>query len=371
MRIAFISPFVYRFKRGIERFTLELAKELTEKDEFLKITILTWQEKRPCRLIDLPERIKIFSVPYFRYYRSKWAVPFYFSNLLKGHYDIVNIFFAGYGVAETLTLLSLFKEQRFNIIFQYPYSLVPHRYREFNRFNLVHRADRIISPSKFIADSVKESFGIESKIIHNGLKSEQFCPNNELRKKMRSKFGFSEEDKILLTIAAFEERKGIQKVIKALPLLNNTVKDVKYVVLGRGLYEPQLKNLIKEMELEKQVFLTGITDNPYPFYCMADIFLLLSYEEAFPLVLPEAMGCGLPVIVSKRRPFDEIVRGDVGRMVNDEDPKAVSVAIADLLLNHDLRMQMGKAARIYAVNNFSWEKIVDEYYRFFRLQINK
>ena len=97
--------------------------------------------------------------------------------------------------------------------------------------------------------------------------------------------------------------------------------------------------------------------------------LLFSCGEAFPLVLLEAMGCCLPVIVARRKPFDEIVNENIGLIVNENNSKEVSDTITKLLQNDDLRAQKGKEARRYAVNNFSWEKIDTKYYKLFQKQL--
>src|SRR3990167_4986403 len=92
-----------------------------------------------------------------------------------------------------------------------------------------------------------------------------------------------------------------------LPILGKKVKNVKYVIVGEGPYEPQLKNLTKDMGMEEQVVFVGGKENIQPFYCMADLFVLLSYGEGMPLAILSAMASWLPVIASKQKPFDEII----------------------------------------------------------------
>ena len=88
-----------------------------------------------------------------------------------------------------------------------------------------------------------------------------------------------------------------------------------------------------------------------------------------PLVILSAMGCQLPVIVSNRRPFDEIVKEGTGCLIDDENPEDVSATIANLLLNDDLRKQIGRRARSYAVDNFCINKTAREYMRLFESQL--
>ena len=370
MRIAFISPFLFRCRRGVERFTIELSNKLVKISSDIEVDILTWQEKK-LKNIDIgciQERVKILKVPYSRYFQSKCAVPFYFINLLKGHYDSVNIFFAGYGEIAALKLLSLFRNQKVNIIFPYLYSLVPHRYQEFTKCKFIDKADKIISVSKFVADGVKEFCARESQVIHNGFDKELFYPDKETGDRLRFELGFSKDDKILLTVAALEEIKGIQKVIRTLPLLSRRLNNLKYVIVGSGPYEPSLKDIIKETNSGQQVFLVGEQDNLQAYDSMADLVLLFSRAEAFGMVLLEAMGCQLPVVVPKVRPYNEIVKEGTGVFVDASNSQEVCSAIENLLLDENLRRKMGQKARAHVVENFAWDKIARQYYQLFLSQ---
>ena len=368
MRIAFISPFIYRYWRGIERFTVRLSNVLAKTDRDMRITILTWQEKSPKGIDGLADRVEIHNVPYFRYYRSIAAIPFYAADLLRNRYDVVNIFFAGYGEAEALRFLRLTRRQKFNIIFQYPYSHAPHQYIEFQKSALIDKADCVISPSKFVAEEIEKFCGKKSKIIYNGVDCDNFYSDGELRKKTRSALCISEGDRVILTISALEERKGIQKVIRVLPILGKKVKNVKYVIVGEGPYEPQLKNLTKDMGMEEQVVFVGGKENIQPFYCMADLFVLLSYGEGMPLAVLSAMASWLPVIASKQKPFDEIIKDGAGYLVDDTDPEAISEAISNLFMNDSLREKMRQSARACVVDNFDINKTALQYRQLFRSQ---
>ena len=369
MRIAFVSPFIYWYRRGIENFTLELAKELIKINNDMTVTILTWQGNNKRQISYLSDRLLLVKVPYSRYFQANIAAIFYWTFFLKNKYDIINIFFARYGEAKALTALGLFRQQIFNIIFHYPYSQVLHRYKEFNKYNLINKAAKIISVSKFVADELKNFYGRESEVIYNGFNNDYPVISSGEKESRRSEMNFSPKDKILLSVAALEERKGVDKVIKIMPLLKKKIPGLKYIVLGEGPYRPKLENLIKEMNLEKEVVLKGETDNPGRFYSIADVFILLSQGEAFALAPIEAMGQGLPVVASRVRPFDEVISDKVGVLVNDNEPREIEAALEKLFLDDTLRQKMGQEARSLAVKNFTWEKIAFQYNELFYSQI--
>jgi glycosyltransferase involved in cell wall biosynthesis len=70
----------------------------------------------------------------------------------------------------------------------------------------------------------------------------------------------------------------------------------RLVILGTGELERDLRKLVKDLGIEDQVYFMGWQDNPFKFMSRARVFVLSSLSEAFPLVLLEAMACGLPVV---------------------------------------------------------------------------
>jgi hypothetical protein len=85
LQIGFIIPFLFRFQRGIERACIHMANELVHMGH--QITLMTWQEPDGRTASPLDSRIRVVKVPYLRYYRSYWAIPFYLFELLTQPYD--------------------------------------------------------------------------------------------------------------------------------------------------------------------------------------------------------------------------------------------------------------------------------------------
>ncbi len=69
-------------------------------------------------------------------------------------------------------------------------------------------------------------------------------------------------------------------------------------LLGSGELEDYLKGLARDLHIDRDVFFLGWQSNPFKFLARADVFVLSSLTEAFPLTLLEAMACGLPVIAT-------------------------------------------------------------------------
>ena len=355
MRVAFIHPFLFRYARGIERYTLNLANALAKSG--VEVELITWNWPAPLQ-IDLPDpRVKIMRLPTSRYFAAKAIVPFYARHLLRQQYDFVWIAFAGYGEAEALRLA---RKQPFGIVFHYPLAQTPHRYREFRRFGLAQRAAAIVSVSQYVAEGVKEFFGRASTVIHHGVDAGRFKPNEEMRRAKRQELGVGEAP-LLVTAAALEERKGIQWVLRALQKILERFPETIYLVLGGGDYRKSLEQLASTLGIQSQVRFMGEQEDVTPFYQAADISLILSRGEASSLSALESLACEVPVIAARRPPFDELIRDVYGVLVDEEDADAVAGVVERLLTNPEQRTAMGKRGRAHVREKFTWARAAEEY----------
>ena len=100
----------------------------------------------------------------------------------------------------------------------------------------------------------------------------------------------------LISVGRLNIQKGYDILIKSLA----QIKDIDYElqILGIGEEEENLKRLIKENKLEKEIKLVGFKENPYLYMKDADFFISSSRFEGFPNAVLEANYCGLPVIAN-------------------------------------------------------------------------
>jgi glycosyltransferase involved in cell wall biosynthesis len=359
MRLAFIHPFLFRYPRGIERFLVQLVNALAHAG--VDVDVLTWRWPDPVTLDALDRRVRVKILPTSRYFAARCIVPLYAYYLLKERYDFVWIFFAGYGEAESLALASALREIRYGVTLHYPYAQVPHRYHEFRRLGCIRRARRVVSTSGFVADGVRQAFGLDSSIIGTGVDAARFCPLPEEKGHFRRDLGLQADDLVLLSVAALESRKGMQHVLKALPSLCAEYPRLQYLVVGDGPFRRELEEQARELGVDHTVKLVGSTTNVLPYYQAADVFVLLSQGEAAPIAPLEAMAMELPVVVARQRPFDEMVTDECGVMVLEQEPAEVARVIGSFLSNSSLRQAAGKAGRRRVCESFTWERIAHRY----------
>jgi glycosyltransferase involved in cell wall biosynthesis len=300
-------------------------------------------------------------LPTSRYFAARCVVPWYTYYLLNGGYDFVWVFFAGYGEAEALSLASLFRRLRYGVSLHYPYDEVPGRYREFRRLGCIRKAEVIVSTSDFVADGVGRAFGLPSRIVRTGVDVSRFRRRPGDRETARQALGLAVDEAVVLTVAALESRKGVQHVLRALPAVRAVHPRLKYVVLGEGPYRPELEQEVNRLGLADAVVLAGSTSDVLPYYRAADAFALLSHGEAAPIAPLEAMAMELPLVVARQRPFDEVVSGECGVLVPEEDPAAVAGALCAFLSDPARARAAGAAGRRRVCRDFTWDAIARQY----------
>lgn len=159
---------------------------------------------------------------------------------------------------------------------------------------------------------------------------------------------------IILSVGRLRRHKGFQHVIAALPALASEFPGVRYVIVGSGPYEPELRAEAAKPGVESRVIFAGAQRPPDPFFSLADVFVTVTWDvadepEGFGMVFIEAACFGLPSVAGNIGGMPEaVLDGRTGFCVPGESPAAIADALGKLLRDENLRRQMGEAARQYA-----------------------
>ncbi len=179
----------------------------------------------------------------------------------------------------------------------------------------------------------------------------------------RKKLALPEERTIILTVRRLVARMGIENLLSAMRIVIQTYPDVLLIVGGTGYLEAELRQIIKQYNLEKNVELKGfILEELLPTYYQAvNLFVLptLAYE-GFGLVTIESLACGTPVVATPVGASPEILN-KLGKnfLFKDSTPEAIAEGINNWLLqgfSPDIR----KRCMNYCIDNFSQKRICYE-----------
>ena len=133
--------------------------------------------------------------------------------------------------------------------------------------------------------------------LKNGIDMSQYEFIEETRKKIRSELGINNE-LVVGHIGTFNFQKNHEKLIDIFTKVLDKDRTIKLLLIGDGEKKESIETKIKELKIEKNVILYGISDNVNELIQAIDIFVLPSRFEGLPCVLIEAQALGTPCIVS-------------------------------------------------------------------------
>lgn len=195
-------------------------------------------------------------------------------------------------------------------------------------------------PSTFIKDHLIKKGYDKDKIIlvPHGVDLERFKPSKISTKNFR-----------IIFVGNAATRKGLPYLLKSFEELNKKYKNIELLVISSWITKIKLNNVVTLKKIKR-------SDMPR-YYNSADILVLPSLEDGVPLVGLEAMGCGIPVIITRDVGFDSIIKpGYNGFLINKRDIKDLTKKIEFFIENPNKAKAMGHNASTTS-RDYSWEII--------------
>jgi glycosyltransferase involved in cell wall biosynthesis len=203
-----------------------------------------------------------------------------------------------------------------------------------------------------------------SCIIANGFDVSLFKPSPTARFDFRAELDLPEDSFLIGLICRFHPMKDHANFLNAAALLTKQFPNVHFILAGREVDSTNdiLLQLIKKLGLDNHVHLLGERRDTHHLDAALDIVTLASaYGEAFPLVIGEAMSCGVPCVVTDVGDSGWIV-GNTGRVIPPRNPQALADAWQELIvMDAALRENLGASARARIIEYFSLDSVVAKY----------
>lgn len=171
---------------------------------------------------------------------------------------------------------------------------------------------------------------------------------------------FYAREKTVLAVGRLNYVKRFDKLIKTFSLVHTKMPDWRLKIIGDGEERPALEKLIKALDAEEYISLTGTMNSEAieQEMCKAGLYAMTSSSEGFSFVVLEAQSCYLPTVAFDVRvgpPF--LITDEVnGVLVRDGDDAAFADKLVELMTDNEKRKALGEAARVRSLD-FSKENV--------------
>ncbi|QEG36041.1 glycosyltransferase family 4 protein [Bythopirellula goksoeyrii] len=218
-----------------------------------------------------------------------------------------------------------------------------------------HKATSVVAINQVVKDALCHVSGIPASdvlLIENGIDTRRFTPG-DIRSSGQIRIvwmGRLHPDKDILTaLSAFQEA----------TIATNL--ELRLFIVGDGQERKKAEKFVDINNLGTKVVFEGELNDPLPILQQADFFLMSSRTEGTPLVILEALSCGLPVVATAVGGIPNTITEEVGLLAPAENPSALARCILILAKDRELRLKMGKKAREIAEFTFSVERMAKTY----------
>ncbi len=224
----------------------------------------------------------------------------------------------------------------------------------------LRKADAISVLSLITLNEISSYTEKEVSLIPFGVDISKFIP---------ARISSSTEKIRIGTIRTLSEKYGVAYLIDAFASLTAKYEHVLLDIVGDGELRPFLEQKVYDLGIADRVKFYGYLNQQidfekyYSILSRLDIFAILSIldSETFGVAAVEAEACGIPVVASNVGGLPEVVvDGETGLIVPPKNAKATADALERLIIDSDLRKQMGLNARKLIEERYDWNKSISK-----------
>ncbi|MBU4217086.1 glycosyltransferase family 4 protein [Candidatus Parcubacteria bacterium] len=218
------------------------------------------------------------------------------------------------------------------------------------KFILKH-ADKIIVHSEFMKKNLQEFFP-EDRVKHLPLGSYQFYNR-------RTPIKYPPAGVTFLFLGRIEKYKGLEVLLEAFTGVKKQFSDAKLIVAGQGNINTEQIKAMNTLGVE--IYNQWLTDEQIMnFLNKADVMVLPYTKASQSGVVSMSLGFGLPIIVSSLTGLaEQVIEGDNGLLAKPGDGDSLLEKMVYLCANPSRIEEMGKRAKFYGDNVFTWKKVAE------------
>jgi len=224
---------------------------------------------------------------------------------------------------------------------------------------------RVIAISDQVRDHLAYDFDVPTDridLVYNGIDPQQFVPHAAAEiAAQRQAWGIDAGKMVVGHIGRLSSVKGQKHMILAASILRGRRPELRWVIVGDGKEEKQLRSLIAEKKLADIVRLCPSAGNTSLALAAMDIFVMPSLQEGLGISILEAQAQGVPVVASRVGGVPTVIEdGATGLLVSSGDPPAIAAAVERLLEDRSLAQAITARAKKRVVEAFTLDTMTQK-----------
>ena len=192
----------------------------------------------------------------------------------------------------------------------------------------------------------------------NGVDLARFSPGPS---DIRERLGIPLDAPIVGFVGRLTADKGVPELIEAFDTILSGVAEAHLLLVGWfDAAEDALDQRVRRrIEANPRIHCTGFTADAAPYYRVMDLMVLPTWREGFPNAVLEAAATGIPVVTTLcTGSRDSVVPEVTGLLIPPGYPEAISEAVLKILLDEELRLRMGAAARRWVLEHYANDRVL-------------
>jgi glycosyltransferase involved in cell wall biosynthesis len=175
------------------------------------------------------------------------------------------------------------------------------------------------------------------RVIYNGTDIDEYIRKKEIYSLTRADLGIENDAYIIGTVGRLSKQKAPDTFIKAAGIIKKYIPRAFFLMVGDGEMKNEIEDLIRKMDLQKSVLVTGWVNEPMEYIRLFDQAMLLSRWEGFGLVLAEYMLAKKPIIATKVDAISDLITDkENGFLVKMDDVEAIARASKEIYEDKEL-----------------------------------
>jgi len=224
------------------------------------------------------------------------------------------------------------------------------------------KVDVALLVSNWAEREFRALYPVTTQVVRSGADMGAFSPGGD-RAGIRSRFGFAENEFVLLWLGIFMPHRRLEDAITAVSRLASLGIEVRLLLAGSDRSHPDygdsLRAMVRTFGVQHLVTFTGkVADEEIcDFYAACDAFVFPNDQQTWGLVVLEAMACGCPVVVSRGAGVHEVLTDNVNAILfPPRDPEALADKMKLLITQPGLRADVARNGMQFARTTYNWEQ---------------